>query len=554
MKLKNTPDLYDMTNEEIGAYLKTCKTFRNASTNLTYMKKAIVERTAFLDEYYTRKVSFTARCVCIINNYQTVADLPKCVICSKTVMIFKHNGQFGESCSNKCANRVTLEKSSELSMKKYGVPHHIMSKEVRTKIVATSIERYGVPYCVAAPEMREKMVDTCMRKYGVSHHSKVPSIRQRIEDTARRNFGEAGIMGTKEWIQKNRDLHMDRFGVPHHFQKLDSHEILNDEEAFTKLIDRRSMKSVAVELGVDRRTISNYIDMYGIERKPMTKRSFLELEIFDFVRSVYDGEVLDNPRVGGWEVDIYIPDLLIGVEVNGVYWHSSKFKERSFHKTKQDACEAAGIRLLQIFEDEWLYSKDIVKNRIMHLLGASDKQRIFARKTKAKEVRHADTKPLYEANHIQGAVGATKHYGLWFEDTLVACMSFQDKREGVWELVRYATGCNVIGGFSKLLKHFIRTHSPAKVTSFADRRWSTGDVYEVNGFTNMGQVPVNYQYVVGDMRVRKENYRRERIERKFNSGELEYFDPDVSERENMELNNIYQIYDAGLIRYELECK
>jgi len=47
-------------------------------------------------------------------------------------------------------------------------------------------------------------------------------------------------------------------------------------------------------------------------------------------------------------------------------------------------CKKQGIRLVHIFEDEWLYKQDIVKSRMKNILNITT-NKIYARKCVVKE-------------------------------------------------------------------------------------------------------------------------------------------------------------------------
>ena len=56
--------------------------------------------------------------------------------------------------------------------------------------------------------------------------------------------------------------------------------------------------------------------------------------------------------------------------------------------------------------------------------------------------------------------------------------------DGYYELLRFSNkkGYSVIGGASKLFSHFIKENNPIEVISYADRRWSKGNLYEQLNF------------------------------------------------------------------------
>jgi hypothetical protein len=79
----------------------------------------------------------------------------------------------------------------------------------------------------------------------------------------------------------------------------------------------------------------------------------------------------DRKQLGGKEIDIYLPQFKVGIEYCGLYWHGEHVLGPTYHKDKLALASAAGIRLVTVFEDEWLNTPNKVMFRILTLLGAS---------------------------------------------------------------------------------------------------------------------------------------------------------------------------------------
>jgi len=251
------------------------------------------------------------------------------------------------------------------------------------------------------------------------------------------------------------------------------------------------------------------------------------------------------------ELDIYLPEHNVAIEFNGLYWHSEKFKDKNYHYDKYLACKNKGIRLIQIWEDDWDHKESVVKNMILHKLGLSSSERVFARKTEI------DTSPskqevicLLNNHHIQGSVPVSHSYGLRREGVLVAvlCMKRVSGESVEWDLVRYATAANVVGGFSRLLKAF-RKDNAGSIKTFADLTISDGGLYEQSGFILSEVLEPDYSYIsLGyDHRQHKFNYRKER----FKARDDLIFRDGLTERELAELNGLLRVYDAGKFKYVL---
>ncbi len=101
------------------------------------------------------------------------------------------------------------------------------------------------------------------------------------------------------------------------------------------------------------------------------KMSRPEKEIVTFIKSFYSGEVLENSRkiIPPFELDIYIPEKKLAIEYNGLYWHSEeKGKDKHYHKNKYNLCKDKDIRLITIFEDEYLEGREKILNRVKGII------------------------------------------------------------------------------------------------------------------------------------------------------------------------------------------
>jgi len=168
-------------------------------------------------------------------------------------------------------------------------------------------------------------------------------------------------------------------------------------------------------------------------------------------------------------------------------------------------CNKKGYRLITIFEDEFIHKKDIMESMLKNKLGIANNKVIYARKCKIGIIESRTARLFCESNHIQGYAGSKIKIGLFYKDKLVSVMTFsspsiakgaRNKKLNVWELSRFCSklNCRVIGGASKLFKYFERNYQWQQIFSYADRRWSDGNLYEKLGFDFDGYTVPNYWY------------------------------------------------------------
>ncbi len=260
------------------------------------------------------------------------------------------------------------------------------------------------------------------------------------------------------------------------------------------------------------------------------------------------------------ELDIYIPEKQIGIEINGLNFHSDKFKSNNYHLQKTIECEKQGIHLIHIFEDEWLYKHKIIEARLLNLLG-KNKFSIGARKLILKQVPVEQERIFLNNNHLQGYIASQVCYGLYYKtkdnrELLVCLMSFGQLRknlgssaqDSVYELYRFVTakGYSVPGGASRLFKHFIKQFKPKQVISYADRRWSIKserNLYEQLGFKFDSFTEPNYFYVQGNKRINRFNLRKDILIKEYGCLSTQ------TEKEFTEQMGWPRIYDCGNLKY-----
>ena len=298
----------------------------------------------------------------------------------------------------------------------------------------------------------------------------------------------------------------------------------------------------------------NHLQGHGCPRcvVPISK---WESEVFEYVMSLgLDVEQSNRELLEGKEIDIYVPSKRIGIECDGIRWHDERHKDKYFHLKKTNECLENGIRLIHIFEDEWVYKRKIVMSMLMNAFGMTS-NKVYARKCEVREISGEAKRDFLNENHIQGDTVSSINVGLYHDGELVSVMTFGNPRlnvggrtsDGKYELVRFCNKLNtsVIGGASKLFKWFLLKYNPNEVISYSDKRWSMGKLYGVLKFEHIHDSKPNYSYVVGTKRENRFKYRKDRLVE-------EGYDKEKSEHEIMLERKIYRIYDCGCKCYLYE--
>ncbi|MCL1869654.1 MAG: zinc-ribbon domain-containing protein [Promicromonosporaceae bacterium] len=280
----------------------------------------------------------------------------------------------------------------------------------------------------------------------------------------------------------------------------------------------------------------------------------------------------DRRAVPGHELDAYLPDLAVAVEYNGVYYHREQFRSRDAHASKLAAARAAGIRLVTVWEDDWLARREIVVRALAARLGVTAglrltrpelapecSERVGARSLTVREVTGRVANEFLAGNHLQGPVTCSRRFALVDDAGRVrALLALRSARggarsrraEGEWEIVRFATRGIVPGAFSRLLAHAERALAGdlTRWVTFADAMISDGALYERTGFVADRRLAPDYRYAGPSTRwVRqpKESYQR----RRFRDDPDLVWDESWTEAVAAERNGLHRVWDAGKTRY-----
>lgn len=428
-----------------------------------------------------------------------------------------------------------LEKTKNTNLNKYGVEFSLQSEEIKNKGKATLMSKYGVEYSSQTQIMREKTIQTCIRKWGFTSNSYSEECKQKLRETSIERYGVDNPMKSdllrKKYKVANDDYHIKYLHSGISLFTCDKSQDHNFEISTSLYLSRKS-------IGTTLCTICNPVNNRYSDR---------EESLYDFIKEFYKGDIIRNFR-DKLEIDIYIPEFRLGIEFNGIYWHSEEYKDKNFHLNKTEYFNSKGIRIIHIWEDDWMNNPEIIKSQIRNWMGNTE-MKIFARNCEVKEI--TDNKFLngiLESWHIQGRDNSILKIGLYYRDELVSVMTF-DKFEGrkklddkSWNLSRFCTKLNhiVIGGASKILKYFIKNYNPDRIISYADRSWSSGNLYDKLGFKLVSHSKPDYKYVIKSNRIHKSNFRKAKL--KTNKSETEY----------MKDRGIMRIWDCGKLKFEMK--
>ena len=450
-------------------------------------------------------------------------------------------------------------------------------------------ERFDKPYgdfcsldCINTnkDEMINRVKKTFNKKYGIDYYPQHESFAQKVKDTKFLHYGDANFTNPEKGIQTKIEKYgdknnykkyiqtcLDKYGVHNYSLSNEFKKTVNDKYASTYPdLDFKEINKFDVKLHCENcnqdfvinkqllyeRSKVNQVICVNCNKIGHSSISSLENQINDYIKSL-GIETIQAYRVkGNKEIDIFLPEFNIGIEMNGLYWHNELFAKNDKHINKTNFFKELGIDIIHIFEDEWNYKKEIVKSILSNRFNMNI-NKIYARKCKIVELTNKEVKSFYNENHIQGAVNSKTNIGLMYDNILVSVMSFAKGRiimsgnQDEWELTRFCnkTFTNIVGGASRLFKFFLDKYKPIKIISYSDIRYFDGSLYEKLGFKEKSKSKPNYSYVINDKRHYRFNFRKSILVK-------QGFDPNKTEKEIMFERKMYRIYDCGNIRWEFE--
>lgn len=213
-----------------------------------------------------------------------------------------------------------------------------------------------------------------------------------------------------------------------------------------------------------------------------------------------------------------------------------------------------------LFSDELKQRPDLIRRKLSHYTQNNNViPRIHARDCKIVPITNKEKSPLLDKNHVQGNDNSQIAYGAYYNDELVAVMTFSVPRTGIgvhknkqtntFELVRFCTEVSyrIPGIASRLLEHFKRNHEWTEIYSYADKRWSKGNMYYQLGFNLVVDNPPDYFYIVNGVRKHRWNYRKDMLK-----NSLINYDPSLTEYQNMTNHGFYRVWDCGTLKFSIK--
>lgn len=424
-----------------------------------------------------------------------------CKYCNSPTKFRTFKIGYNTYCSNKCIqnSEEVKEKRKQTFIEKFGVDNPSKSPEIRNKTKETCEERYG-GIGFKSEKLREKNKKTMIEKYGVEYYLQSDEGIKKLKETKLERYNdenynnfEKGLLSKQSTIKQHK---INGYTTQNELVKYFGQGWLTIKEELEYKIEDNLVL-------INNKDIPKILEYSKTDHRsfPNTERSVLK-----FIKSIYTGKIIVHTRqiIAPLELDIYLPEVKLAIEINGMYWHSNIYLSKNYHLDKSKLCQEKGIKLIHIYEwelEEPYWSK--IKIMLNHALRINPT--IYAHNCIIKKISNSEAKLLNNKVHLQGHRNAQVTYGLFYQNELVQLMSFSKtknsrnlKDDNDWEIIRSCPSSNmsVIDGISKLFKHFIKEYKPDKIFSYCDFNKFDGKSYGKLGMKFIGYTGPNKIWII----------------------------------------------------------
>ena len=506
--------------------------------------------------------------------------LKKSLIQKYGVDHYSKTDEFKSKYKDTCLEKYNINNTFQLTdrikatnLEKWGVEYPQQSLDIKLKSDNTNLEKYGFKKYSQTDEYKVKVKETSLNKWGVDNYSQTDEYKVKVKETNLEKWGVDNYSKTDEYKVKVKETNLEKWGVDHYSKtdgfkkrvkiKRESLTKLNYQNLIDKYYNIVSYLSnnftihhtlCNSDFNINRDVLYSRINLgiclctncYPVE----IQQSYMEIEMQNFLNETGVTYIVkDKSILNGKEIDIYLPDHKIAIEMNGVYWHSDIYVDKNYHLNKTLLCKDRGIQLLHIWEDDWKYKRNIVKSIILNKINHIN-NRIFARKCEIRNVSILDSRNFLNSNHIQGYASSQVKVGLYYNQELVSLMTFgcrytNGRKE--YELIRFCNkiNTNIVGGSSKLFNFFIKNNSVDKLVSYCDISLFNGNLYKTLGFIKSHLSSPNYYWIVDGVKKHRFNYNKKKLVKMGH-------DPLKSENDIMYELGYYKVWGCGQEKYIYE--
>jgi len=463
---------------------------------------------------------------------------PRCCVCDKPASY--RQGKFIKTCgSHSCAklNPEAKKKVANTNLAKYGAICPLQNETIKQKSLDTCIKNYGATHPMKNDDFCRNQIRNFKNKYGVSTAFNFPNVRIKASKMSKSDSAKTKKSASLKKTKSEKQFKQNLFSkytltkLPAYFENL--REQQNIVPMFKAWEGSRAVyKWKHLTCNTEFESKRHHPSINTCPRcKP---RSIPQEKVLTICESL-GLKIIENDRrqISPYEIDLWLPQHNIGIEVNGIYWHNvsqpgpTLLSKTNLLKHRQ---------LIHLWDFEIHLMAKVVES-IIRSKTSKINEKIYARKCIIANIAKCEADLFFKENHISGKCRGDNFIGLVFNGILVMVASYSKSHNEV-EILNFASKNNVIvvGGISKIASYLYKLHQ-LNVAAFCDRRFSNGGGLISSGFRKISDIPPKYSYFKSNVHLYEEDINQTDI--------LSSYDGTLSESDFLIKNGWLKLLDCG---------
>ena len=411
-----------------------------------------------------------------------LTEKPCCLNCNNKVKFKKFYIGYAKYCSKKCAATHTHQNTDIKEKRIKALSDSNSNIDIRNEMTRNMKISKSLFTDTQKFNIQEKRRNTTLVKYGVDNISKQTGIKDIIKSKSKITLKSTQTAKSIKSIEKSK----------YEFISMDN------EEFEIKCPICQKIFKIKKYLFNRRKKLDNTI---CILCNKIGGKSDFENKVYNFIQENYNDTIINGyNKYKKYQIDIYLPELRLGFECNGLYWHSELYRDKNYHINKFNFFKENDISIYNIWEDDWIYKKEIIKDNILKIISVFN-HTITATDCIITEINTKTAKIFLNTNHILGYAKSDINVGLLSNNNLVCILSIKNN-----QILRYAEllSYNAIGGFNYLLNYYTNKFKISNIEATLDISFMD-NTFIRNGFKIINNIKPTQYYFNKDKRIRNKN-------------------------------------------------
>ena len=426
-----------------------------------------------------------------------IEQRPICKVCGKPAKFIKYELGFANTCSQSCTYiyNSSIEKEADIIIDDNYIKEHYLSSN--NKINAMQLRKIQLMNDGTYNYLKNRF-ENC----GI--HEAVYKIKNNIEETpvcpicGNKNKFKNIHVGYSEYCSGSCALRSNNIKK---YQKLGYNIEYKDENNLTIKNGCTKHGNITVGIQTFRRRLNSGEELCPI-CNPHNTTTIEDKIIKILEKHNIKYYIHDRYQIYPLELDLFLPEYNIGIECNGIYWHSDYNNKNILqHNNKFNICEKHNIKLLSFWENDINQNIDKIESIICNICKV-DNQIINAEDCIINEISNNEAKEFLNSYHLQNNISASIKYGLFYNNELLSVMIIgkikkpSKNNQSEYELYRVCTksGYIIDNGYIKLLDYFKDHNKWKSIIAYSQNDLSDKDIYENMKFIFVKNCDPDYCY------------------------------------------------------------